>query len=117
MNEALRIEEDLLGQVAVPAASLQGIHAARAAANFDLAGRPVHPELMRAMGAVKLACARAAHHAGTLDAVRLAAIGQAAAEVMEGRWDAIRAHVTADVQKTARLAERLGLFKTAAVAL
>jgi aspartate ammonia-lyase len=88
MNEALRIEEDLLGQVAVPAASLQGIHAARAAANFDLAGRPVHPELMRAMGAVKLACARAAHHAGTLDAVRLAAIEQACAEVMEGRWDA-----------------------------
>lgn len=83
----LRIEHDLLGEVAVPADALPGIHAARAAANFDLAGRPVHPELIRAFGAVKRACARAAHHAGTLDAVRLAAIEQAAGEVMEGRWD------------------------------
>lgn len=87
MSESMRIERDLLGEVAVPADSLKGIHAARAAANFDLAGRPVHPELLRAMGAVKLAAARAAHHAGTLDAVRLAAIAQAAGEVMEGRWD------------------------------
>ncbi len=88
MSDAMRVEQDLLGEVAVPADSLQGIHAARAAANFDLAGRPVHPEVMRAMGAVKLAAVRAAHHAGTLDAVRLAAIEQAASEVMEGRWDA-----------------------------
>ncbi len=87
MTDAMRVEHDLLGEVAVPADSLQGIHAARAASNFNIAGRSVHPELMRSMGAVKLACARAAHHAGTLDAVRLAAIGQAAAEVMEGRWD------------------------------
>jgi len=88
MTDAMRVEHDLLGEVAVPADSLKGIHAARAAANFDLAGRPVHPELMRSMGAVKLAAVRAAHHAGTLDAVRLEAISQAASEVIEGRWDA-----------------------------
>lgn len=87
-SERLRIEHDLLGQVAVPEEGLRGIHAARAAANFDLAGRPVHPELMRAMGAVKVAAVRAAVHAGTLDRRRAGAIEQAAGEVMEGRWDA-----------------------------
>ena len=54
----LRIERDALGEAAVPADALWGIHTARVAANFPLAGRPVHPELVRAYGAVKLACAR-----------------------------------------------------------
>lgn len=42
---------------------------------------------------------------------------EVAQAVADGRWDAIRAHVTADVQRTARLAEKLGLLKMSAVAL
>ena len=54
----MRIERDLLGEVAVPAQSLHGAHTERALENFALAGEPVHPELARAFGTVKLACAR-----------------------------------------------------------
>ena len=45
------------------------------------------------------------------DAVTGAEIPRA---VAEGRWDVVRAHVTADVEKTARIAERMGLFACAA---
>ena len=58
MNEATRRERDLLGEVAVPAASLHGAHTERALENFPLTGEPVHGELARAFGTVKLACAR-----------------------------------------------------------
>ena len=52
-----RTEHDFLGAVELPAAALHGIHTARALENFPLTGRPVHPELVRAYGLVKLACA------------------------------------------------------------
>ena len=58
MNEETRRERDLLGEVAVPAASLHGAHTERALENFPLTGEPVHGELARAFGTVKLACAR-----------------------------------------------------------
>jgi aspartate ammonia-lyase len=54
----MRIEHDDLGEVAVPEEALWGVHTARALANFPLAGRPVHPALVRAFGVVKLACAK-----------------------------------------------------------
>ncbi|MGE4563639.1 MAG: aspartate ammonia-lyase [Victivallaceae bacterium] len=50
-----RIEEDSLGAVELPADCLYGIQTARAAANFELGFRPVHPELILAMAAVKKA--------------------------------------------------------------
>ncbi|MCX8040783.1 MAG: lyase family protein [Planctomycetota bacterium] len=83
---ALRSERDLLGELAVPADDLTGIHARRAAV-FDLAGRPVHPALIRGIAVVKRAAARAARHAGTLDEQRCQAIDEAASEVASGRWD------------------------------
>jgi aspartate ammonia-lyase len=52
-----RIERDSLGERALPAEALYGIHTARAIENFPLAGRPLHPALTRAFGEVKLACA------------------------------------------------------------
>ncbi len=59
MPDATRTEHDLLGQRAVPADALWGIHTLRATENFPLAGRPVHPALVRAYGTVKLAAIRA----------------------------------------------------------
>ncbi len=61
---ALRLERDSLGELAVPAAALYGIHAARARANFALSGRKVHAGLISAYGAVKLACAQTNHALG-----------------------------------------------------
>jgi len=53
----VRQEHDFLGELAIPADSLAGIHTARARENFPLTGQPVHPELVEAYGQVKLACA------------------------------------------------------------
>jgi len=48
----------------VPADALYGIYTVRAMENFPLAHRPVHPGLIRAYGAVKLACLRINHELG-----------------------------------------------------
>ena len=53
----VRREHDALGERDVPAEALYGIHTLRAMENFPVLGRPVHPGLCRAFGAVKLAAA------------------------------------------------------------
>jgi aspartate ammonia-lyase len=57
VKHSSRTERDLLGEVDLPAQALHGIHTARAMENFPLSCRPVHAELVRAYGHVKLACA------------------------------------------------------------
>ena len=52
-----RTESDLLGEAQVEADALYGVHTVRALENFPLTGRPVHGELVRAYGTVKLAAA------------------------------------------------------------
>ncbi|MFW5756460.1 MAG: aspartate ammonia-lyase, partial [Tangfeifania sp.] len=42
----------------IPADALWGIHTARAVGNFPLSGKTIHPELIKAYGEVKLACAQ-----------------------------------------------------------
>ncbi|MHB1461974.1 MAG: aspartate ammonia-lyase [Armatimonadota bacterium] len=59
--DAVRIENDGLGEMPVPAEALYGIHTLRAVRNFPLSGQKVHPALVTAYGAVKLACLRTAH--------------------------------------------------------
>jgi aspartate ammonia-lyase len=66
---------------------LPGIHAARARAAFAVAGRPVDAVLIRAYGAVKLACCRANRVAGGLDPAVAEALAAACAEVMAGDHD------------------------------
>ncbi len=85
----MRTEADLLGERSVPAEALYGIHTARALENFPLAGRPVHSFLVRAYGAVKLACARANRELGAWreDEAKADAIEAACAEMMAGRLD------------------------------
>jgi len=53
-----RLEKDLLGARQIPSNVLWGIHTARAVENFPLSGQTVHPELIKAFGEVKLACAQ-----------------------------------------------------------
>lgn len=53
-----RTESDFLGEKQIPAEVLWGIHTARALENFPLSGKRVHPELIKAYGDVKLACAQ-----------------------------------------------------------
>jgi len=86
VSHAIRIEQDFLGELSVPAVSLHGIHTARALKNFPLAGRPVHPELARAYGTIKLACARTNRAVGAWidDAAKGDAIELACTELSEG---------------------------------
>ena len=53
-----RIETDLLGEKQIQEGILWGIHTIRAIENFQLSGQPVHHELIKAYGEVKLACAK-----------------------------------------------------------
>jgi aspartate ammonia-lyase len=53
-----RIESDLLGEKQIPADVLWGIHTSRAVENFPFSGKSIHPELIKAYGEVKLACAQ-----------------------------------------------------------
>ena len=53
-----RTETDFLGEKQIPEGALWGIHTARAVENFPLSGRMIHPELIKAFGEVKLACAQ-----------------------------------------------------------
>jgi aspartate ammonia-lyase len=82
----MRVERDPLGEIAVPDDVLWGAHTARAIANFPLAGRPVHRELVRAFGWVKLACARTNRELGAWvdDPVKADAIERACRELAEG---------------------------------
>ncbi len=81
-----RIEHDLLGARELPSAARYGIHSLRALENFPLLGRPVHPELLRAFGAVKLAALQVNHALGHLpDSPQADAIAGACRELMEGR--------------------------------
>lgn len=86
--EEKRREKDLLGEREVPAAALQGIHTLRAGDNFPLALRPVHPGLIRAFGAVKLACLRANRRLGHLPGPPGEALENACREMIEGLLDA-----------------------------
>ena len=82
-----RRETDLLGSRDVPADALWGIHTLRAVENFPLAGRTVHPALIHAYGAVKLAAARTNHRLGRWDEPTFAAIEAACEEMIDGRLD------------------------------
>ena len=86
MEKPHRIEKDFLGELQLPAAGLYGIHTARALENFPLAGRPVHLELVRAYGYVKLACAVTNRALGVWDdEAKANAIEQACRDMADGK--------------------------------
>lgn len=80
-----RSDHDALGSRELPHDALWGIHTARARDNFPLALRPVHPELLKAFGAVKLACCRTNAELGHLDQDTAQAMDQACQELMAGQ--------------------------------
>jgi aspartate ammonia-lyase len=92
--QKFRTESDLLGNREIPADSLWGIHTKRAMENFNIAGKPVHPELVKAFGAVKLACFQTNRQLGYFpDELKANAIEQACTEMAEGL---LSAHIVVD---------------------
>ncbi len=80
-----RTETDFLGSMEIPADALYGIHTARALENFQLSRRPVNPELVKAYGWVKLACAQINRELGYFSNEQKAgAIEQACREMADG---------------------------------
>ncbi|MFW6369491.1 MAG: aspartate ammonia-lyase [Myxococcota bacterium] len=79
-----RVERDELGERRLPAGAPYGIHTARAKESFFIAGRAVHPELVRAYGLVKLAAARTNRGLGCWREEKAAAIEAACTEMAEG---------------------------------
>ncbi len=82
-----RIEKDSLGEMRVPASVYYGAQTARAVENFPISGLRFPRSLIRALGLIKRACARANRAAGDLEPRLADAIIAAATEVSEGRWD------------------------------
>lgn len=80
-----RTETDLLGSKEIPTEVLWGIHTARAFENFQLLAKPVHTELIRAFGEVKLACFQTNQNLGYFSEKEKAdAICQACTEMAGG---------------------------------
>ncbi len=94
-NTAYRIERDSLGERSVPVTAWHGVHTERALENFPLARRPVHPELARAYGTVKLACVLTNRALGVWadDPAKADAIERGCRELAEGQ---LAEHIVVD---------------------
>jgi aspartate ammonia-lyase len=84
-SERTRTETDLLGERQLPERARGGIHALRARENFLDLGGAVHPGLLSAFGAVKLACLRTNRTLGYLDGPLADALERACRELMDGQ--------------------------------
>ncbi len=87
MSKTTRIEHDTMGPVEVPADAPWGAQTQRAKENFAIGPERMPPEVVRCLGLIKLAAARANAALGALDPERAARIEPAAREVWEGRLD------------------------------
>ena len=83
----MRLEKDSLGQHEVPFHAYYGIQTQRAVENFRISGYRADPQLIRAMGMIKKAAARANRELRLIDGKRARAIARAAGEVIEGKWN------------------------------
>ena len=92
-----RTEKDSMGQVQVPAAAYYGASTQRAVDNFPISGAGFERQFIWALGLIKGAVAEASLDLGHLAPEVARAVGQAAAEVMEGSWDE---HFPVDVFQT-----------------
>ena len=86
-----------MGDVEVPAAALWRAQTQRAVENFPISGTTLEPRHIHALAAIKSAAAKVNAGLGVIDAEQAAAIQQAAAKVMSGRYDE---HFPLDVFQT-----------------
>ena len=85
--ESTRIEHDLLGDKAVPAAAYYGVQTARALENFHISGVQLrlYPNLIKAFAMVKLAAARANYDCGQFSKEILTGMEGACQELIDGK--------------------------------
>ncbi|MHC4695414.1 MAG: class II fumarate hydratase [Planctomycetota bacterium] len=92
-----RIEEDSMGEMALPAGAYWGAQTQRAVENFPISGYRFGRRFIRALGLVKQTAAKVNRELGTLDAELAELIVKAAGEVVDGRLDD---HFVLDVFQT-----------------
>ncbi|MEE4543521.1 class II fumarate hydratase [Streptomyces sp. V4-01] len=92
-----RTEHDSMGEVRVPAGARWGAQTQRAVENFPISGRRIERAHIQALARIKAAAAKVNGDLGVLDADLAEAIQAAAAEVVDGEWDA---HFPVDVFQT-----------------
>lgn len=95
--EGFRIEHDSMGDVRVPAHAKWRAQTQRAVENFPISGQRLERAHIEALARIKAAAAAVNARLGVVDEDIAAAIGSAAAEVAEGRWDE---HFPVDVFQT-----------------
>lgn len=95
MVESTRKEEDLLGSLDIDSEFLYGINTVRALENFPLAKKKINPDLIKAFGVVKLACAQVNRGLGFFgkDNEKADAIEQACNELARGE---LNNHIVVD---------------------
>ena len=82
-----RAERDSMGEVRLPAEAYYGAQTQRAVENFPISGRTLPPELIHALGLVKLAAATVNRDLHLLPAEQSAFIIAACREVADGKLD------------------------------
>ena len=87
MSDDVRIENDSLGEVCVPADALYGAQTQRAVENFPISGQRVGRDFIQALGLLKKAAALTNEELGNLDGKIAEAIATAAGEGAVGEWD------------------------------
>ena len=87
-REKFRTEVDLLGEIKVPADAYYGAETARAMENFQISNRHINdfPNVIKALGMVKLAAARANTDAEKMSADMLKLIEPACQELIKGNY-------------------------------
>ncbi|MDO5749434.1 MAG: class II fumarate hydratase [Planctomycetia bacterium] len=90
----VRVERDSMGEVSLPKYAYYGAQTQRAVENFPISNRPIAPELIHALGLVKLCAAKANAQLGRLtkgraplDQKELDALFAACQEVADGKLD------------------------------
>src|SRR3954469_5194016 len=85
--EATRTESDTFGPIEVPAERYWGAQTQRSLQNFRIGGERMPAPLIRALGLVKQAAALVNKDLGELEPRIADAIAQAAAQVVQGKYD------------------------------
>src|SRR6266513_286348 len=80
-----RIESDSMGEIEVPSSVYWGAQTQRSLLHFDIGRETMPPELIRAFGILKKACALVNQDLGKLPADKAKLIVQAVDEVIAGK--------------------------------
>ena len=86
-RKGFRLETDTMGAIEVPCDRYYGAQTARSLIHFDIGKDVMPPELIKALGILKKACAQANCELGKLSKEKCDLIEQAADEVIAGKLD------------------------------